>query len=165
MLIIDGHNVMGRMPENGGQPKYWTNFVRQVEEYARRTSDKIILALDLVPGSDAQSDVINIQCRQPADPLIMELLEQYKGGSNTLVSSDRELVGRARRCGFRTMPAHQFKEAMQLVLDTEAEDGLAKPQPTELTAEQTSEWLQFFGADEEQEPPGMLSDVKPLKRK
>lgn len=153
--LIDGHNLIGQMPDIALDDPYdEAKLVQRLVGFAARERKKIIVIFDhgLPGGRSALSThsvkVIFASAHQTsADKIIAERIRNIQDAANwTVVSSDREILLAAQKRGMRPFTASQFAQTLRR-LPPSPPDPSENPNPT-VKPEDVEEWLQIFGADE-----------------
>lgn len=116
-LLIDGHNLIGRLPDiNLSDPDDEMQLVSRLREYADRTGHQVMVYFDGgLPGGHApELSGRNVQVcfaptGRPADTLIIRRIRQVQDrGRWLVVSSDREILASAAGRRLRTLRAEEF---------------------------------------------------------
>ena len=150
--IIDGHNLIGALPELSlDDPDDEAKLVLRLRSFAARTGRNCTVIFDHgLPGgksslSNRAVQVVFASMRSSADRVLrerMKKLPQPRGW--TVVSSDEEVLGFARRRQMQTLRSAQFVallERPQTVAPDPGEDPNAQSSPEEVEA-----WLAAFAA-------------------
>ena len=150
--IIDGHNLIGALPELSlDDPDDEAKLVLRLRSFAARTGRNCTVIFDHgLPGgksslSNRAVQVVFASMRSSADRVLrerMKKLPQSRGW--TVVSSDEEVLGFARRRQMQTLRSAQFVallERPQTVAPDPGEDPDAQSSPEEVEA-----WLAAFAA-------------------
>lgn len=149
-LLIDGHNLIGRMDGLSlADPDDEAALVERVRRYCRRHRRRATVVFDCgLPGgpscllSSPEVEVLFAPTGSNADALIRHLLRQERDPAGLLViSSDRAIRAAARARGARTMTAEAFAAQLTVKPPRESE----KPQQEG----NVKEWLEVFGGTEE----------------
>lgn len=148
-FLIDGHNLIGRLPGIGlDELDDEHQLLELLQSFARREGRRISVyfdrggwaAEDPRPQAGVQAHFV----RRPgtADRAIAQRLERLGGEAKnwTVVSSDREVQYAARRAGARRMTSEAF--AVLLRSDPPGERGPEKPPPP--SADDVERWLRRF---------------------
>lgn len=152
--LIDGHNLIAALPDISlADENDEAKLVLKLRGFSTRAKTKCIVIFDrgLPAGASKLStsavQVVFASERSSADSLIRRRISQTRDARNwTLVSSDREIVGFARRQNMRHLGAAEF--ARQLGQGDAAGSGVASPEKPTPSEDDTAHWLAEFGADE-----------------
>ncbi len=148
-IIIDGHNLIGRMPSLSLQdPNDEEDLVTLLVAYRARTGKTITVVFD--PGGSpgllskrrqGGVEVVFASHRGGADDLIARRVTRNPDpGGYTVVTSDQELARRVARRGARVRSSDDFAGELGL-----PGDGGDPWKDTPLTSEEVEAWLNFFG--------------------
>ncbi|RKY62555.1 MAG: hypothetical protein DRP95_01305 [Candidatus Latescibacterota bacterium] len=146
MILIDGHNLIGRLPGLSLEdPDDEEKLLRLLSRYRGRMKGRIFVAFD--PGVGVGPSLRSIGGIQvayarngsTADSLILERISRMRNPQEALViSSDRGLGAQARALGARVMSAEEFAEKF---LTSPQKPPPEKPDgPVDV-----EEWLEIFG--------------------
>ena len=147
-LLIDGHNLIGRMPDLSLEdPEDEVLLVQRLRRYCWRHRRRATVVFDAgLPGgrsphlSSPNVQVIFASQGQTADALLRERIRRTRDPAGLIVvSSDHSVQAAARARGARVIPAEAF--AAELVADDEVEEG-AEEKPR--SVEDLEEWLRLF---------------------
>jgi predicted RNA-binding protein with PIN domain len=147
-LLIDGHNLIGKMEGVSlADPDDEAALVQRVRRYCLRHRRRATVVFDSgLPGgpsrtlSSPEVKVIFAPTGSNADALIRHLLRQERDPAGLLViSSDRAIRAAAQARGARAITAEAFARQLTLPARGEAE----KPE----TAGDVEEWLKVFGGE------------------
>lgn len=153
--LIDGHNLIGRLPDISlRDPDDELALIERLHVYAQRTRKPIAVVFDaginyVPPQRPTYSDVRASYARQgqTADQLILNRVKKaHNPREMTVVTSDRELAGKARAAGALVMTAEEFMEAMQPAPQTPDADELEAQTRANvrLSTDEVEEWLDLF---------------------
>ncbi len=148
-LLIDGHNLIGQMPEISlSDPDDEEQLVSRLRGYAARTGHQITVYFDGgLPGgpspelSSGGVQVVFAPTGRPADPLIIKRIRQVQDRGRWLViSSDREILAAAGRRRLRIRRAEEFAAELS------ASPPPAEPDPRQVppSDEEVDAWLREF---------------------
>lgn len=153
--LIDGHNVIGQMPDIAlDDPNDEAMLVQKLIAFNARTRKKVIVVFDHgVPGgvsrmSTKQVQVVFAPQRSSADLVMIERIGKAPDKAQwTVVTSDRRVVEAARRNRMTTMPSDEFAA---LLLSPAPKAAPVEPDPGEaadvrLSDDEVDEWLRQFG--------------------
>jgi predicted RNA-binding protein with PIN domain len=161
-FLIDGHNVIAALPDVALEdPHDEAKLVLKLRAWSGRErhgsgNRKVIVVFDGgVPGGYARAlsshyvrVVFAARRHTNADRIIKARLKRLPDPGNwTVVSSDHEVLERARRVGARTMRAQDFAGALN------ARPVIAKEKPDTVSPTDVAYWLEIFGEAEAQPPP------------
>ncbi|HID89734.1 MAG TPA: hypothetical protein EYP52_08520 [Anaerolineae bacterium] len=147
-LLIDGHNLIGRMPDLSLEdPEDEVALVRRLRRYCWRHRRRAIVIFDAgLPGgrspilSSPEVQVIFAPYGRTADALLCERIRRMRDPAGLIVvSSDHSVQAAARDRGMRVIPAETF--AAELAADDGVEEG-AEEKPR--SVEDLEEWLRLF---------------------
>ena len=153
-VIIDGWNICWKIPELAVLLNRDLSMVRKkldilLQTYFRNRKITWQVIYDGQPGispvasHDKKAHVRFSKKPQSADSLILNFLrKQKKAGEWTVISSDRELTGKASQLGARIQSAEDFINRMQTNRRTK-QSGL-KEEPS-LSADEMEFWKKQFG--------------------
>lgn len=150
--IIDGHNLVGALPDLALEdPDDEAKLVQRLRSFAARTGRGCTVIFDhgLPGGRSALSNravqVVFASMRSSADRVLRERIKKLPDPRAwTVVSSDAEVLGFARRLQLQTLSSAQFVallERPQAVARDPGEDPHAQSSPEEI-----EEWLAAFSA-------------------
>jgi hypothetical protein len=155
--LIDGHNLIGQMPDISlDDPNDEAMLVQKLIAFNARTRKKCVVVFDHgVPGgvsrmSTKQVQVVFAPVRSSADLVMIERIGHAADKTQwTVVSSDRDVLAAARRNRMAVMDALTFAELLRTPQPTTAP---ADTDPGEATDVQMSpddvdEWMAFFNRD------------------
>jgi predicted RNA-binding protein with PIN domain len=146
-LLIDGHNVIGRMPDLSlADPEDESKLTRRVRQYCLRHRRRATLVFDggLLGGrsptlSTPEVEVVFASTTRSADAVIRARLKKARDPAGLLVvSSDRAIQAAARARGARVVPAEDF--VAELAPQPPAEAEPSKPE----APGNVEEWLELF---------------------
>lgn len=135
-LLIDGHNLIGAMPNiDLGDPDDEWQLVQQLRARMAAKSQSMTVVFDSGPGPAPQWQLsdggITVRFAPPgteADALILQLLRSHQSpGKVTVVTNDRGLASLVRAAGGQVRSATQF--AAQLASPAPAASEPAEPRP------------------------------------
>lgn len=148
-VLIDGHNLIGRMPElELGDPHVEAQLLGYLRRYAARTGDRLTVIFDGgLPGGPSRElsgggvEVIFAPAGRPADSLIIKRVRKVRDRQGTLVvSSDSEIVAAAEAQKMRILRAEDF--AADLFPDSSHEE--ADPRERPPSDDEVEAWLREF---------------------
>lgn len=147
-LLIDGHNLIGRMPDlRLEDPEDEAELVRRVRRYCWRHRHQATVVFDgglcggLAPGlSGGPVEVIFAHPGSSADRVILQHIARSRDPQGLLViSSDRAVQKAARQRGARVMSSEDFAVGLTVAQPTEQ----APPEKPERVGD-VEEWLRLF---------------------
>nr|HID13731.1 hypothetical protein [Anaerolineae bacterium] len=152
-LLIDGHNLIGRLPNlRLDDPNDEAKLVARLRAYCARTGRRATVVFDQgLPGGRSQElsgggvEVVFAAAGRTADGILRGRIRRARDPRGlTVVTSDHEVIAAARARGARVMRSEEF--AVHLRAPRPVDDGEEKD--THLSAEEIEEWLKVFGGDE-----------------
>jgi pimeloyl-ACP methyl ester carboxylesterase/predicted RNA-binding protein with PIN domain len=119
-LIVDGMKIIGARPDGWWQdrPKAWRDLRRDLERYAQRSGDDVVLVLDgSRPAGWREDELVETAFarggRDAADDSIVARVKAHPDpASLTVVTSDRGLAARVGELGAETMSANRFRDRL-----------------------------------------------------
>jgi predicted RNA-binding protein with PIN domain len=153
-ILIDGHNLIGRMPTLSLEdPDDEEQLIRVLGSYRARTGKSITVVFD--PGEATALpqarryrgiSVVFAPHGSSADAVIARRVRTGRDPHGWLVvTSDRDLAGTVQRLGARVQPAETF--AQELVPYEPQQEGLSwKEEPP--SPDEIDEWLTLFERDD-----------------
>jgi len=145
-LLIDGHNLIGRMPDLSLEdPDDEAKLVQRVRRYCTRRRRRATVVFDAgLPGgparhlSTAPVEVVFAPSGSTADRVIRRRIRDARDPHGLLVvSSDHDVQEAARSHGARVVQAESF--ALQLANHSPPKTGKHP-----LSAKEVREWLEIF---------------------
>ncbi len=147
-LLIDGHNLIGRMPDLSLEdPDDEAALVQRLRRYCWRHRRRATVVFDAgIPGgrslalSSPEVQVVFAPAGRTADALLCERIRRARDPAGLIViSSDRSVQAAARARGARVIPAEDF--ATELIADRKTElEEEEKPR----SVGDLEEWLRLF---------------------
>ncbi len=154
-ILIDGHNLIGALDDLSlSDPQDELKLVARLEAYAERVDRPVICVFDAGPGPPSSDDRrfegrgITVRFApqgEEADSVIRRVLDRAPHPKGFLVvSSDREILRRARRLRAETMDSRAFAREL-----SRRPSEQAPPSPKEVapSPEEVQEWLRLFRED------------------
>ncbi len=147
-LLIDGHNLIGRMPDLSlDDPDDEAALVERVRRYCWRHRRRATVVFDAgLPGGPAPHlsappvEVIFASPGHSADAVIRERIARLSDpGGWIVVSSDRSVQRAARARGARVVPAEAFAAELTS-MPSPSDEEMEKPQ----RVEDVEAWLRLF---------------------
>ena len=152
-LLIDGHNLIGRLPDlRLDDPQDEAKLVARLRAYHARTGKRVTVVFDHgLPGgrsrelSGGRVEVVFASTGHTADGILRERVRRARDPRGlTVVTSDRAVIAAARARGARVLRSEEF--AAQLRAPRPVDDG---EQDVHLSAKEVEEWLKVFEGGEE----------------
>lgn len=147
MLIIDGHNLIGAMPDLSLSDHHCKErLLRMLEKYQYIINERMIIVFDgadFLNAEKYQRNKIEI-CYPPkdldADIVIKKLIEKYKNNTGIkVVTSDNELKSLVKRRGLIIRSSKQFGYEVQSIISRSQQDTEKFLGPMDI-----NEWLKYF---------------------
>lgn len=155
-FLIDGHNLVGRMPElRLDDPDDEAKLVMRLRTYCARTGKRATVVFDHgLPGGRSHElsgggvEVVFASAGRSADGILRERLRRARDPRGlTVVTSDRQVISAARARGAQVMRSEEF--AARLSAPPRAETPEVETD-TDLSPEEVQEWLKVFGGGDEE---------------
>jgi len=149
--LIDGHNLIGSMPDiNLDDPEDETRLIQMIDRFLFKVRKSATVYFDQhSPGSQRRFKSGRLQVEfstspHTADHAIQNRLRQLKGEARnyTVISSDHEVLQAAREAGAQVIESHTFVRHLVGPPITGDENG--KPECS-LTPEDIGYWQKMFG--------------------
>ncbi len=165
MYLIDGHNLIGFVPDIAlDDPNDEALLVQKLISFTARTKKQCVVVFDYgLPGGTSRMSTRSVQVvfasqRSNADKVIIARIGKIKDALNwTIVTSDREVRAIARGRNMSVLTSEEFSRLLESPPEPVIDVGEAVH--LNITAEEVDEWLKVFG-DYEPPPP-----AKPKLRK
>ncbi len=158
--LIDGNNLIGHSRDmsltcrdSRGEA------ITRVADFCRQTSGRATIFFDGGPDAHVGENGVSLGPVRAllagkgveADTRILSMIERAAGRVFTVVSSDREIYGRARSAGFEALRIHEFNAFLEAArrktkAGKDRRDELAQ-KSRRLRQEELAEWLEIFGED------------------
>ena len=146
-LLIDGHNLIGRLPDLGlDDPDDEAKLVARLRTHCARTRKRATVVFDCgLPGGRSELsgggvEVIFAPTGRTADSILRERVRRARDPRGlTVVTSDRGVIAAAQARGARVMRAEEFAAQLNAPRTRVERD-------VHLSAEEVEEWLEVFGA-------------------
>lgn len=161
--LIDGHNLIAQLPDiDIADPHDEAKLVLKLRSFVARTQKKIIIVFDSgIPAglSNALSTYsIKVRFASPSSNADAELMVQIKQITDpqnwTLVSSDQEVIQKAKMAGMQHTTAHAFVNQLKDIgkpnpskKSSRAKTSTQKQNP-HLSKAELDEWLALFGVED-----------------
>ena len=109
-LVVDGNNVMGSRPDGWWRDRHGAmqRLVNQLDDLARDGDDEIAVVFD---GGDAELQATEVEVAYA--PHADDAIADRAAPGVTVVTSDRELAGRARRAGADVVGVRKLLERLR----------------------------------------------------
>jgi len=153
--LIDGHNLIGKIPDLSlKDPDDEHKLICRLHVFAQRIRKPVAVVFD--PGSNyvpphrqSYSDVKASYARrgQTADQLIIDRVRKARNPREVMVvTSDRELAGRVRALGARIISSEEFVGIMQPADSSREADEVVAEERADihLSPNEVDEWLDLF---------------------
>ena len=146
-LLIDGHNLIGRLPDLGlDDPDDEVKLVARLRTYSARTGKRVTVVFDRgLPGGRSRElsgggvEVVFASAGHTADGILRERIRGARDPRGLMVvTSDREVMRAARASGARVMRSGKFAAKLKTPRAASVE------QDVHLSAEEVEEWLTLF---------------------
>jgi predicted RNA-binding protein with PIN domain len=151
-FLIDGHNLIGRLPDLSlDDPDDEAKLVAHLRAYCARTGRRATVAFDHgLPGgrsrelSGGRVEVVFASTGRTADGILRERIRRARDPRGlTVVTSDREVIAAARARGARVTRSEEFAAQLSAPRTGEVEEEVP------LSAAEITEWLKVFGERDE----------------
>jgi predicted RNA-binding protein with PIN domain len=157
MLIIDGHNLIPKVPGLSLRDiDDEESLAALLQQYARKKRKKVVVFFDGAPPGQAGERVYGIvhahfvPARLTADDAIRQYLAGMGKASRgaTVVTSDRQVQANARELHARVLPSEDFARELTDLRSRqgEGETHTLEPSPAGSSGA-VDEWLDLFGLD------------------
>jgi uncharacterized protein YaiI (UPF0178 family) len=119
--IVDAMNVVGSRPDGWWRDRASAieRLASQLEEWAGQSGERVTMMLERRPGRPLPVERVRVAWasepgRDAADREIVRRLGHWLGEEEvTVVTSDRDLAGRARAAGAAVEPSARFRAALE----------------------------------------------------
>ncbi len=121
-FLIDGHNLIGRLPDvDLGQPDDEAQLLQRLHAYRVRNGyPQLVVFFDsgMLPGTGSTPPAYGMEVHfapphlKADDEIVAYLRAQPEPGQFTVVTSDRELAARSRALGANVKPADDFARSL-----------------------------------------------------
>jgi predicted RNA-binding protein with PIN domain len=148
-LLIDGHNLIGRLPDiRLDDPDDEAKLVARLRTYSARTGKRMTVVFDHgLPGGHSRQlsgggvKVVFAAAGRSADGILRERIRRARDPRGlTVVTSDREVQVAAEARGVRVVRSDEFAAQLSAPQTAPAEEDV------QLSAEEVEEWLKVFGS-------------------
>ncbi len=148
MLIVDGHNLIGKYPGlNFDDSNVKQKLLDILKKYKKAMNVKIIVVFDGVDkagfGRYQEGDIeVRFSDNMQADDLIIDLCKEFSHARDTIiVSSDNQVIDAAKKSGLIPKKAEDFVKDINNEL---ARFDSIKQTDDYLSPVQTDEWMRYF---------------------
>ncbi|MCA0452405.1 MAG: NYN domain-containing protein [Chloroflexi bacterium] len=148
--MIDGHNLIGKLPDISlDDPNDEALLVQKLSSFAARTGKNCLVVFDHgLPGGSSRMSTRSVQVvfasgRSSADRVMVERIykiQDIKGW--VIVTSDNDVMARARRRGMETLHSEEFARMMEAPPPKIVDAGEATD--VNLSETEVDEWLNLF---------------------
>lgn len=151
-LLIDGHNLIGRLPDiHLEDPDDEVRLISRLQAYAGRTGKRVTVVFDRgLPGgrsrnlSGGRVEVIFAATGHTADGVIRERLRRSQNPRGlTVVTSDRAVIAAAKAQGTRVIRSEDFADRLK----APSAPRTSVKEEAHLSEEDVEAWLRIFGAE------------------
>lgn len=173
-LLIDGHNLIGKMPDMKlSDPDDEDKLIARLKKYVARTKKRVTVVFDPPKQSEwfawtddryeqPNLEIIFVTMGRKADDKIRERITQTKDKQGlVLVTSDSAVVNFARQCGVKNVRSSEsFAEELR--------EMLKPPAPSEkpgITQADLEEWQKVFPEPKAEQKPPPPPKLDPKKTK
>jgi hypothetical protein len=119
--VVDAMNVIGSRPDGWWRDRRGATerLIAQLEHWAEESGEDVVVVLEGPPSPPLGSELIEVAWapRPGTDSADGEIVRRLPGwledGEVTVVSSDRDLVARARSLGAGVEPAAAFRKRLE----------------------------------------------------
>ncbi|MGD8966947.1 MAG: NYN domain-containing protein [Anaerolineae bacterium] len=148
-VLIDGHNLIGRLPDISlTDPGDEAQLVSRLQGYAGRTGRRVTVVFDRgMPGGRSQAlsggrvEVVFAPTGRNADRLLIERIRHARNPQGlTVVTSDREVIATAQDRGARVVRAEAFVSELEAPTAPRA----AGKEDLHLSPDEVEAWLELF---------------------
>lgn len=152
-LLIDGHNLIGRMPDlHLDDPADEAKLVARLRTYCARTGKRATVVFDQgLPGgrsrglSGGKVEAVFASAGHTADGILRERIRRTRNPRGlTVVTSDGEVIAVAQARGARVIRSEEFADYLQ------GSPLVKREEDVHLSEEEVEEWLKMFGGGEGQ---------------
>jgi len=155
--LIDGHNLIGQMPNlRLDDPNDEEKLFRHLQQYRARTGHAITVVFDsgggYRPGTTKKWGGITVQFAPPgktADQIIIRRVQKVKNPQALrVVTSDRAVQQAAKQAGIRVVSSAEFSQQLRPGAgDAPPENDPGSQAKINLSADEVDEWLNLFNGD------------------
>lgn len=146
MLIIDGHNLIGKSPDiRLSDPKAKELILSKLDQFQKINNCKTIIVFDGMGFGNfqfyqyGQIEIIYPLEDQTADEVIKNLIDKYRGDSGVkLITSDNDLLNYAKKCKIKSEKSHIFISCFQKTILESSEKNISSDQNN------LQSWLDYF---------------------
>jgi len=151
-LLIDGHNLIGRLPDlRLDDPDDEAKLVARLRTYAARTRKRVTVVFDRgLPGGHSRElsgggvNVVFAAGGRTADGILGERIRRARDPRGlTVVTSDHEVIAAAQARGAQVVRSEEFVARLSTPRPAVVErDAVLSPQ-------EVDEWLKLFGGEDQ----------------
>lgn len=150
-LLIDGHNLIGRLPDLGlDDPDDEAKLVARLRAFCARAHKRATVVFDRgLPGGRSRElsgggvEVVFAPAGRAADSILRERVRRGRDPRGLIVvTSDNEVIAVAQARGARAMRAEEFAAQLDVPHTGETEPEV------HLSADEVEEWLEVFGKED-----------------
>jgi predicted RNA-binding protein with PIN domain len=154
-LLIDGHNLIGKLPDiRLDDPDDEAKLVVRLRTYCARTGRRVTVVFDHgLPGgrswelSGGGVEVVFAPAGRTADGILSERIRRVRDPRGlTVVTSDRQVIAAAQARRARVVRSEEFAAQMSTL---RAVKTIETERDVNLSAEEVNECLQMFGDNEQ----------------
>jgi len=147
-LLIDGHNLIGRLPDlRLDDPDDEAKLVARLRTYCARTGKRATVVFDRgLPGGRSRElsgggvEIVFASAGHTADGILCERVRRARDPRGlTVVTSDRQVIAVVQAEGARVMRSEEFVARSKSPRTDDVEEDV------HLSAEEVEEWLRVFG--------------------
>ena len=154
MLLIDGHNLIGRLPDISlDDPDDEAKLTARLKTYCARTGKRATVVFDGgLPGgrsplSGGGVEVIFAPSGHPADGILRERIRRARDPRGlVVVTSDNEIIAAAQERGARVVRSEEFAARLSAPRRRRAHPRRGTEPDVRLSPREVEEWLRLFGA-------------------
>jgi uncharacterized protein len=151
--LIDGHNLIGQMPNlRLNDPNDEEKLIEYLQHYRARTRQQVTVIFDAGPSYRAAETkklagltVQFVSSGQTADQVIMQRLRRVKNPQEWMVvTSDRAVQQAARQARVRVLTSREFAQQLLQAAPGGSEEDPGSQAEVKLSPDEIDEWLTFF---------------------
>lgn len=154
--LIDGHNIIARMPDISLlDPHDEAKLVQRLRGFCARSGKAMTVIFDNgLPGGESRMSSRLVKVifasgrRMTADEMIVRRIRKERDPNKwIIVTSDREVRAVAEAYRMKTIPAHEFIQMLRSPKKAAMERG-ENPHLT-LSKAEVDEWMRIFGVEDD----------------
>jgi hypothetical protein len=151
--LIDGHNLIGQMPNlRLDDPNDEEKLLEYLRRYRARTGQRMTVVFDAGqgyhPAETRKLGGLTVQFvshSQTADQVIMQRVRRVKNPQELIVvTSDRAVQQAARQARVRVLTSPEFAQQLLQAAPAGSEEDRGSQVEVKLSADEIDEWLTFF---------------------